>query len=158
MLNHPTCFSERGKRSETQRRMYLPKQADEFDPYVACLPASLHLYPMVHSAQTLPFRPLRPGTFPQSCNDLASVSLNYNIWNTIIMNSRPHSTLPQLAHTDHLWISIQLLCLCFLSLSLWLFPFHHRDKGVEIRIWWFRWHSQIWSILTTCFLNSLTTD
>lgn len=64
--------------------------------------------------------PSVPGLFPCCCNGLVSVSLNHNIWNGIIMNSRPHSSsVPWLPHTNCFWISIHLLCFPQ------VFSFHH---------------------------------
>lgn len=38
--------------------------------------------------------------FPHQHNSSASVSLNPNIRNGILMNSRPHTSVPSLTHTD----------------------------------------------------------
>lgn len=63
-----------------------------------------------HSVEMLPFPPLCPGIppHPQHYN-LESVSLNHNIWNSVVMNSKPYSSTCRLVCTTHLWIPI---CLC----------------------------------------------
>lgn len=51
--------------------------------------------PRAGSVEKLPFRPLHPRDFsPRSRNSPASVSLNHNIWNGVIMNSGPRSSVP----------------------------------------------------------------
>lgn len=100
--------------------------------------------------------PFALGLLTHHCNDLASVSLNHNIWNSIVMNSWPHSAAPQLKRTGHLWISICLQWLYFLSLFLspsGFFPFIMKRKRSEMTIWLFKRHSEMWSTLITCFLN-----
>lgn len=85
--------------------------------------------------------PFALGLLTHHCNDLASVSLNHNISNSIVMNSRPHSAAPQLKRTGHLWISICLQWLYFLSLFLSpsaFFPFIMKRKRSEMTIWLFK--------------------
>lgn len=85
--------------------------------------------------------PFALGLLTHHCNDLASVSLNHNIWNIIVMNSQPHSATPQLKRTCHLWISICRQWLYFLSLFLspsGFFPFIMERKRSEMTIWLFK--------------------
>lgn len=60
-----------------------------------------------HSVEMLPFPPLCPGIPPHPHHyNLESVSLNHNIWNSVVMNSEPYSSTGKLSCTTHLWIPI----------------------------------------------------
>lgn len=101
--------------------MCTSEQDDEFDPHTIRLPAFVHLSTLNSFCRDFTFpSPPSPGLFPCHCNGPVSVSLNHNIWNGVIINSWPHSSfVPQLTHTNRLWISIHLLCLPQ------AFSFHH---------------------------------
>lgn len=99
--------------------------------------------------------PFVPRTFPRLCNSPASVSLHHNIWNTVIMNSQPHSSVPQLTYTNHLWISIHPLCLR--SRLPWVFSFHHSKIRV-CKLQYGDWgdshyREQWWSIYVPLSIN-----
>lgn len=134
------------------RWMYLTERVDEFDPRAVCLPAARSPFiPAFVLQRRYLSIPSVPGTFPHSCNDPASVSLNHNIWNGVIMNSRPHSSVPSPARTYKPPPNINSPPLPPLSPSpSGFFLSSQKDKGLKITIWWLEWHSQIWSILMAC--------